>query len=165
MKRVGAARTRATLLRKARYARSHGLVRSRAERFAARVHGDTADGTPRLSEVERWPAWPAADVSDQRRVFALTALLSARNALAQVISGNALRLYAASVGDDVFERALTLGGSGTRTLPSPQNLTGEGERLAFHGLPPALARRLGQSTAGDAEAARHVAEAEGLLRL
>ncbi|MGF7155465.1 hypothetical protein [Novosphingobium gossypii] len=165
MKRGRAARTRATLLRTARYARSQGLVRSRAERFAARLNGAAADATPRLSEVARWPAWPASDVSDQHRVFALTALLSARDALGQVISGNALRLYAASVGDDVFERALALGGSGTCTLPSPQDLTGEGERLALHGLPQPLARSLGQSPAGDAEAARHVAEAEGLLRL
>lgn len=160
MKRGAGARSRARLAQTVRFARAGGLIRSRAERFAP---GDAAP-SPTLAEIVQWPLWPALDAEEQQRVFALTALVSARDALAEVISGSDLRDYAAPFGNDLFERALVLKGSGTRRLASPQRLADVGEQLARCGLPPALASGLGETVAGEPEAARHVAEAEGLLQ-
>lgn len=160
MKRGAGARSRAMLARTARFARAQGLVRTRAERFAAYP----AAAQPTFAEIASWPAWPALEAAEQTDIFALTALLSARDALGEVICGSELRAYAGPFGHDLFERALTLEGSGARALPAPEALAGEGERLARCGLPPALAHCLGESIAGEPHAARHVSEAEGMLR-
>ncbi len=158
--RGSGARARARAARKIAFARSHGLTPSRGERFTMR--GAPA---PSLGEIAFWPSWPGLDAETQREVFTLTALLSARDALGEIISGSELRAYAEPFGADLFERALTLDGTGTHRLVPAQRLSGEGEQLARCGLPATLARCLGESVAAAPDAARHVAEAEGLLRL
>lgn len=164
MSRLGSgAQSRARLMRKARFAMARGLAGTRAERFMARTAGTPAAPALGLGAIAQWPLWPTLDEGDRHRTFALAALLSGRDALSQVISGSELREYAQPFGEAMFERALALPGGGTRTLAAPLDLAAEGERLARCGLPPALAHSLGESLAGEPEAARHVAEAEGLL--
>lgn len=157
-------RARSRIARAGGFARTRGLVQSRAMRFARRTGGDTPDPMPGFGELAAWPAWPTLDPEARQGVFALAALLASRDALAGMICGEDLRNYAAPFGDDLFERALAMAGGGARNLPAPDALVVAGEDLARCGLPPSLARCLGESLAGEPEAARHVAEAEGLLR-
>ncbi|WP_334183056.1 hypothetical protein [Novosphingobium sp.] len=158
--RGSGARARARAARKIAFARRHGLTPSRGARFAMR-----GAPSPSLGEIAFWPSWPGLDEKTQQDVFALTALLSARDALGEIISGSELRAYAEPFGADLFERALSLDGTGMHRLVPAQHLSGEGEQLARCGLPATLARCLGESVAAAPDAARHVAEAEGLLRL
>lgn len=156
---------RMKLRRAAELARSQGLAPARAARFAERMEGRAPAPPPSLSDLRQWPEWPALPPENRSPVFALTALLAGRDALANLIAGSELRRYAEACGEALFEQALGLDGGGRFPLPDPSGLAAAGEELARHGLPPRLADRLGCRPAGDAEAARHVAEAERLLNL
>jgi len=164
MREVGVA-GRMKLRRAAVLARAQGLAVSRSARFAARMEGRPPVPFPSLSDLRQWPEWPALPHEDRFPVFALTALLAGRDALANLIAGSELRRYAEACGEVLFEQALGLDGGGRFPLPDPSELAAAGEELARNGLPPRLADRLGCRPAGDAEAARHVAEAERLLNL
>lgn len=164
MRGVGAT-GRMKLHRAAALARSQGLAPARAARFAERLEGRAPAPLPSLSDLRQWPDWPGLSPEDRSPVFALTALLAGRDALADLIAGSELRRYAEACGEALFEQALGLDGCGRYPLPDPSRLAAAGEELARRGLPPRLADRLGCRPAGEAESARHVAEAERLLNL
>ncbi|MEJ2458836.1 MAG: hypothetical protein P8Y58_12100 [Novosphingobium sp.] len=167
-------RSRARVRRTARFAAGLGLLPSRGERFARRAgKGAESPAPPDFTELAGWPQWPALSASEQSQVFALTALLASGKALAQVISGRDLRLYAAPFGEVLFERALALdeAAKGTLPLPPPAELAAAGQALARKGLPPVLQAALPAPPAASYAsvsidsglAAYHTAQAEHLL--
>jgi hypothetical protein len=158
---VRGATARARLASAASLARSLNLGPTRARRLA----GAGAETAPTLAELRAWPQWPREPETEQRRIFAATALRASDEALRTVISGDTLRAFADQVGEALFEDVLARPGKGPAPLPSPQALVAAGQATAHRALPPRLAERLGTHGADDGEAACHVAEAEALVRL
>jgi hypothetical protein len=156
-----AATVRARLAGAARLAQSLGLAPTRSRRLAAGVP------QPRLSlgDLRAWPQWPSETEPEQRRIFAVTALRASDDALRTVISGDDLRAYATQIGETLFEDVLARPGRGAAPLPSAKTLAATGQAHAHRALPPILAERLGARGLHDGDAARHVAEAEALVRL
>jgi hypothetical protein len=66
-------------------------------------------------------------------------LVAARDAVDDVIDGEVLRAYAATVGDDALEAVMALPAGGNSPLVSPARLASEGRQVAERGLPSALA--------------------------
>jgi hypothetical protein len=120
---------------------------------------------PSLSDLREWPQWPSEPEAEQRRIFAVTALRASDDALRTVISGDTLRSYAVLVGEALLEDALARPGKGAAPLPPAHALAAAGEAHAHRALPACLAERLGAKGLQDPVAARHVAEAETLVRL
>lgn len=152
--------TRTRLVAAAALARSLQLAPSRGERFRDKVR---AQPLP-LSELSAWPEWPQRAAPEQARIFSVTALRASDGALRDEIDGEALRDYAARVGETVFEDLLARAGEGTAPLPSADTMLAAGRAHAHRALPPILAQRLGIVVAHDPAAMRHVADAEALVR-
>ncbi|MBB4858852.1 hypothetical protein HNO88_002178 [Novosphingobium chloroacetimidivorans] len=155
------AAARARLASAAGLARSLDLAPTRARRLA----GASAQIRLSLAELGSWPQWPREPEAEQRRIFAVTALRASDDALRTVISGDTLRAYAAQIGEALLEDVLAKPGQGAAPLPPPAMLAAAGQATAHKALPPRLAERLGASGLHDREAARHVAEAEALVRM
>lgn len=155
------ATARARLASAAGLARSLGMATTRSQRLA----GSARETVPSLAELRSWPQWPCEREAEQRRIFAVTALRASDDALRTVISGDTLRAYAFEIGETLFEDVLARTGQGAAPLPSPVTMVAAGQAHAHRALPPRLAERLGTSGGQDREAARHVAEAEALVRL
>ncbi len=153
-----AARTR--LGNAARLARSLDLAPMRGHRLVG-----ASQQAPSLAELREWPHWPTAAEAEQQRIFAVTALRASDDALRAVISGDTLRSYAVLVGEALFEDVLARPGKGAAPLPPAYALAATGQAHAHRALPPRLAERLGTKGLQDRAAARHVAEAEKLVRL
>jgi hypothetical protein len=153
-----AARTR--LASAAHLARSLDLAPTRARRFAG-----ASQPAPSLAELREWPQWPSAPEAKQQRIFAVTALRASDDALRTVISGDTLRSYAMLIGEALFEDVLARPGTGRAPLPPAHALAAAGQAHAHRALPLRLAERLGAMGLQDRAAARHVAEAERLVRL
>ena len=152
---------RARLASAAGLARSLDLAPTRARRLASA----STQARPSLAELGSWPLWPREPEAEQRRIFAVTALRASDDALRTVILGDTLRAYAAQIGETLLEDVLARPGQGTAPLPGPAMLAAAGQATAHRALPPVLAARLGAVGSHDREAARHVAEAEALVRM
>lgn len=135
-------------------ARAAGVPLTRAARLL-----DRGVRARSLGELLGWPRWPALPGAAQERVWRLTALVAARDALPEVIDGATLRGLAAAVGEDRLEAVLDLPPGGDAPLPPTTTLGETGRRLAGAALPPALGARLGHA-GNRPDAARHVAAAE-----
>lgn len=155
-------RARRRIVASAGLARQLAVPHRRGARFAARLQGVAAP-RPGLAELKAWPRWPALREPEQARVWALTALLAGRDALADAIDGEWLRAYAAHVGDAVLDAILDLPPGGDRPLPAADELVPRGRELARLGLPPMLADAMKLTPASDPAAARFVAQAEQML--
>ncbi|PCD03210.1 hypothetical protein COC42_01970 [Sphingomonas spermidinifaciens] len=112
-----------------------------------------------LADLMTWPRWPALPPDQRERVWRLTALIAARDALPDVIDGATLRGLAAAVGEDRLEAVLDLPPGGDAALPPTTTLGEAGRRIAEAALPAALATRLGHAS-DRPDAAHHVAAAE-----
>ncbi|WP_404334959.1 hypothetical protein AB2M62_14845 [Sphingomonas sp. MMS12-HWE2-04] len=103
---------------------------------------------PGFAELVSWPRWPGLDDEARASVWAVAALVEARDALAEEIDGSRLRDFAAQVGAEPLEAVLALPPGGRRALPEPGDLAAEGRELAEAALPPVLAGYLGIAAAG-----------------
>lgn len=119
-------------------ARRAGVPATRGGRLVARISGQAA-ARPSLSELATWPSWPGAEAGEQARIWRIAALVAARDAVDDVIDGEVLRAYAATVGDDALEAVMALPAGGNSPLVSPARLASEGRQVAERGLPSALA--------------------------
>lgn len=95
-----------------------------------------------LGDLLAWPRWPALPDEECERVWRLTALIAARDALPAVIDGATLRGLAAAVGEDRLEAVLDLPPGGDAALPPAEGLGETGRRIAEAALPAALAARM-----------------------
>lgn len=158
---MSGASSRRRIAARARLARRLGVHHDRAERFRRRLTGQM-EQMPNLSELRRWPAWPAEDARTQADIWVLTALISARDSLLDEIDGARLRRYAEAIGEKRLEQVLALPSGGAGVLTSPGKLQARGKQLAFSALPVALAEHLGRTPDIDPTAAVWVAEAEAI---
>lgn len=150
---------RMRLAETARAVEAVGMAATRADRFAARVERRPAARVP-LAELRRWPAWPGLDGGEVERFWRIAALVSARDALPEMIDGAALRAYAGPVGEAALEAVLDLPPGGGAPLAPAAKLAQQGRQVAERALPPALAAAMGLASASDAGAAGQVALAE-----
>ncbi|MET1755794.1 hypothetical protein ABVV53_10040 [Novosphingobium sp. RD2P27] len=155
---MSGAQVRAMLSSAARLARQLDLASSRGRRLLGQ------DAPPLLAELHDWPQWLREPEAERQRIFAVTALCASNDALGRVISGDTLRAYADKVSEPLLEEILTHAGPGGAPLPTAEALTTAGQAHARRALPHRLALRLGLQPVHDREAARHVADAETMVR-
>lgn len=155
--------TRLRLGEAARAAVAGGLPESRAERLARRLASQPAARVG-LGELAAWPTWPGRDDAERERIWRIAALVSSRDALADIIYGATLRSYATSVGDRVVEAVLDLPAGGAAPLVAADTLAAEGLGIAERGLPPLLAAAMDRAAIADDTARRHMIAAERIAR-
>lgn len=147
----------------ARAAVAGGLPASRAERLGQRLAGQPAARVG-LGELAAWPTWPGRDEAERERIWRIAALVSSRDALADIIYGATLRTYATTVGDRVVEAVLDLPAGGVAPLVAAETLSTEGRGIAERGLPPLLAVAMDRPAIADEAARRHMIAAERIAR-